>query len=48
VSGTISTQSALAAYGKNARCVIGQTDELGDKGTADIVTEISLGVDKYL
>jgi starvation-inducible DNA-binding protein len=40
--------SALAAYGKNARCAIDQTDELGDKGTADIVTEISLGVDKYL
>jgi len=48
VNGTISTQSALAAYGKNARCAVGQTDKLGDKDTADIVTEISLGVDKYL
>ena len=40
--------SALAAYGKNARCAIDQTDELGDKDTADIVTEISRAVDKYL
>ena len=28
---TISTQSALAAYGKNARCAIGQTDELATR-----------------
>ena len=40
--------SALAAYGNSARCAIDQTDELGDKDTADIVTEISRGVDKYL
>jgi len=30
------------------RCAIDQTDELGDKDTAGTVTEISLGVDKYL
>ena len=40
--------SALAAYGKSARRAIDQTDELGDKDTADIFTEISRGVDKYL
>jgi starvation-inducible DNA-binding protein len=40
--------SALAAYGKNARRAIDQSDELGDKDTADIFTEISRGVDKYL
>ena len=40
--------SALAAYAKSARCAIDQTDELGDKDTADTVTEISLGMDKYL
>jgi starvation-inducible DNA-binding protein len=40
--------SALAAYGKGVRWAIDQTDELGDKDTADIFTEISRGVDKYL
>jgi starvation-inducible DNA-binding protein len=40
--------SGLAAYGKSARRAIDQADELGDKDTADIFTEISRGVDKYL
>jgi starvation-inducible DNA-binding protein len=40
--------SALAAYGKTVRRAIDQSDELGDKGTADIFTEISRGADKYL
>jgi starvation-inducible DNA-binding protein len=40
--------SALASYGKGARRAIDQTDELGDKDSADIFTEISRGVDKYL
>ena len=40
--------SALAAYGKSVREAIDQSDKLGDKDTADIFTEISRGVDKYL
>jgi starvation-inducible DNA-binding protein len=40
--------SALAAYGKGVRRAIDQTDELDDKDTADIFTEISRDVDKYL
>lgn len=40
--------SALVAYGKSARRAIDESDELGDKDTADIFTEISRGVDKYL
>ena len=40
--------SALAAYGRSNRRAIDQADELGDKDTADICTEISRGVDKYL
>jgi hypothetical protein len=40
--------SALAAYGKGVRRAIEQTDALGDQDTADIFTEISRGVDKYL
>src|SRR5215510_2456810 len=40
--------SVLATYGRGMRRAIEQTDELGDKDTADICTEISRGVDKYL
>ena len=40
--------AALAAYGKNIRRAIDQSDELGDRDTADIFTEISRGTDKYL
>src|SRR5882724_12561781 len=40
--------SALAAYGEGVRRAIDQTDELGDRDTADTFTEISQGVDKYL
>ena len=39
---------ALASFGENVRNAIDQADELGDKDTADIFTEISRGVDKYL
>lgn len=39
---------ALANYGESVRGAIDQADELGDKDTADIFTEISRGVDKYL
>jgi starvation-inducible DNA-binding protein len=40
--------STLASYGKSVRRAIDQSDELGDKDSADIFTEISRGVDKYL
>ena len=40
--------SALAAYGTSVRRAIEQTDARGDRDTADIFTEISRGVDKYL
>jgi starvation-inducible DNA-binding protein len=40
--------SALAKYGKAIRRGIDQADELGDKDTADLFTEVSRGVDKYL
>jgi starvation-inducible DNA-binding protein len=40
--------SALATFGKNVRHAIDQSDELGDRDTADIFTEISRGIDKYL
>ena len=39
---------ALAYFGETARKAIDQADEIGDKGTADIFTEISRGVDKDL
>ena len=40
--------SALATYGTGVRRAIEQTEALGDRDTADICTEISRGVDKYL
>ena len=42
----LSTQ--LAQYGKSVRSAIDDTDELGDKDTADLLTGISRAVDKYL
>lgn len=40
--------TALAAFGKPVRAAIDQSSELGDMDTADIFTEISRGVDKWL
>ncbi len=40
--------AALAAYGKSVRHAIDQADELHDKDSADLFTEVSRGVDKYL
>jgi starvation-inducible DNA-binding protein len=40
--------SALAAFDKSARKGIDLADELGDLDTADIFTEISRGIDKWL
>ena len=40
--------AALAAFGKATRAAIDRADELRDKDTADIFTEISRGVDKWL
>lgn len=39
---------ALATYGELVREAIDQCDELNDKGTADIFTDISRGIDKNL
>ena len=39
---------ALAYFGESARKAIEQAEEVGDKGTADIFTEISRGIDKDL
>ena len=40
--------TALATYGKLARAAIDEANKLGDADTADIFTEISRGVDKWL
>jgi starvation-inducible DNA-binding protein len=40
--------TALATFGKSVRRAIDEADELGDRDTADVFTEISRGVDKYL
>jgi starvation-inducible DNA-binding protein len=39
---------ALAVFGAAARKSIEASDELGDKDTADLFTEVSRGIDKYL
>ena len=40
--------SALAAFGKAARKAIDEADDLGDLDTADLFTEVSRGIDKWL
>jgi starvation-inducible DNA-binding protein len=40
--------SALAAFGKSARKGIDQANEFNDLDTADLFTEISRGIDKWL
>ncbi len=39
---------SLAAFGALARAAIQKADDLGDKDTADLFTEVSRGIDKYL
>ena len=39
---------ALSTLGHEARNTINQADELGDADTADIFTEVSRGIDKWL
>ncbi len=40
--------SALAAFGAAARRAIEDTDRMGDVDSADIFTEVSRGIDKWL
>ena len=40
--------TALSDFGKNVRKGIDETDELGDKDTADLFTEVSREIDKLL
>jgi starvation-inducible DNA-binding protein len=40
--------SALAAFGKSARKGIEEANELADLDTADLFTEVSRGIDKWL
>ncbi|SIN68456.1 starvation-inducible DNA-binding protein [Singulisphaera sp. GP187] len=40
--------SALAAFGAKARKAIDESGDLGDLDTADLFTEVSRGIDKWL
>ena len=44
----VALSKSLAAFGASVRQAIDRADELNDKGTADIFTEISRAVDKDL
>src|SRR6266436_3941657 len=39
---------ALSTFGREARLTIDEADKLGDADTADVFTEISRGIDKWL
>jgi starvation-inducible DNA-binding protein len=39
---------ALSTFGHEVRGTINEADELDDAGTADLFTEISRGIDKWL
>jgi starvation-inducible DNA-binding protein len=39
---------AISTFGREARMTVDETDKLGDADTADIFTEISRGIDKWL
>jgi starvation-inducible DNA-binding protein len=43
-----SVSRALSTFGEEARHTINEADELDDAGTADLFTEISRGIDKWL
>ena len=40
--------SVLAAFGKSVRRAVAETSDLGDADTADLLTEISCSIDKWL
>jgi starvation-inducible DNA-binding protein len=40
--------TALASFGKTARKAIDESNELGDLDTAELFTEVSRGIDKWL
>jgi starvation-inducible DNA-binding protein len=44
----VALSSALASFGKLVRRAIDSSNEFNDADTADIFTEISRGVDKWL
>jgi len=39
---------ALSSFGREARMTIDETEALDDADTADIFTEVSRGIDKWL
>ena len=40
--------AALSTFGQEARATIGEAEELNDAATADLFTEVSRGIDKWL
>lgn len=48
IAHVLAVSEALSSFGREARIMIGEADALGDADTADIFTEISRGIDKWL
>jgi starvation-inducible DNA-binding protein len=48
IAHVLAVSEALSSFGREARLAIEEADELGDADTADIFTEISRGIDKWL
>jgi len=48
IAHVLAVSEALSSFGREARIMIEEAETLGDKDTADIFTEVSRGVDKWL
>ena len=48
IAHVLAVSDALSSFGREARIMIEEAETLGDKDTADIFTEVSRGVDKWL
>ncbi|MEO8733660.1 MAG: DNA starvation/stationary phase protection protein Dps [Flavobacteriales bacterium] len=48
IAHVLAVSEALSSFGREARIMIDEAETLGDADTADIFTEVSRGIDKWL